>query len=57
MISEQIVTTLVVSLVLIVAFAAAIFFIPALIELKRPRDAGPRVIAARLNCNEDSVGF
>jgi uncharacterized membrane protein YcaP (DUF421 family) len=36
--------TLIVTLVVTIVIFVALFFLPAIIELKKPKDAGPRVI-------------
>ena len=44
MIQSQIPSTLVTSLAVAIAMIIALFFLPAIIELKKPKDAGPRMI-------------
>ena len=44
MISGQIPNTLVASLATAIAMIIILFFLPAIIELKKPKDAGPRII-------------
>ena len=36
--------TLIISLTATIAMIAVLFFLPAVIELKKPKDAGPRII-------------
>jgi hypothetical protein len=45
MIPDQIPNTLVTSLAVAIAMIIILFFLPAIIELKRPKDAGPRIIS------------
>jgi len=44
MIPDQIPNTLVISLAAATAMTIVLFFLPAIIELKKPKDAGPRII-------------
>jgi hypothetical protein len=44
MIPSQIPNTLTASLATAIAMIIILFFLPAIIELKRPKDAGPRII-------------
>jgi len=44
MIPSQIPNTFVTSLAVAIAMIITLFFLPAIIELKRPKDAGPRII-------------
>ena len=44
MIPDQIPNTLVLSLAATVTMIIILFFLPAIIELKKPKDAGPRII-------------
>ncbi len=44
MIPEQISNTLIISAGAAVAMVFVLFFMPAIIELKKPKDAGPRMI-------------
>jgi len=44
MIPDQIPNTLVTSLAIAIVMIISLFFLPAIIELKRPKDAGPRII-------------
>jgi hypothetical protein len=44
MIPAQIPNTLVLSLATAIAMIIILFFLPAIVELKKPKDAGPRII-------------
>ena len=44
MIPSQIPNTLFISSAIAIAMIVILFFLPAIIELKRPKDAGPRII-------------
>jgi len=44
MIPSQIPNILVTSLATMIAMIIILFFLPAILELKRPKDAGPRII-------------
>jgi len=44
MIQNQNPDSLIVTMVITIAIIIILFFLPALIELKRPKDAGPRLI-------------
>jgi hypothetical protein len=45
MIPDQIPNTLITYLGALIAMIIILFFLPAIIELKRPKDAGPRIIS------------
>ena len=44
MIPGQIPNILVTSLATVIAMIVILFFLPAIVELRRPKDAGPRII-------------
>ena len=45
MIPDQIPNTLITYLAALIAMIIILFFLPAIMELKRPKDAGPRIIS------------
>ena len=45
MIPDQIPNTLVTSLAIAIVMIISLFFLPAIIELRKPKDAGPRIIS------------
>lgn len=47
MLSLETIATLVVSIVLPIILVSLLSFVPAFIELKKPRDSGPRLIAGK----------